>query len=111
MIQDRIGIESERYSAGKTAYVTTVTTSGTTSLVTPPAGMKVRLVWVSVIPSSDNVNANLVDVGFASTGSLYRAYVFAHWEAFEGLTEEPLTITTATAEPVSVTVHYKIVPA
>ena len=101
-----------RFSGGKSAYSTTIAASGNTNLITPASGNRIQLYWLSFIPSSDNANANLLKVGFGTTGGsisteLYRATVVSHWEVFTGTANQSLIINTATAEAVHGTVHYK----
>lgn len=101
-----------RFGGGKTAYTATIAASGNTNLLTPSSGNRIQLYWLSFIPNSDNVSANLVKIGFGTTGGsisteLYRAYAMAHWELFTGTANQSLIINTASNEPVAVTVHYK----
>lgn len=109
----QLGIKSdldERFSGGKTAVGVTLTAAGDNTVITPPAGQSVRVVWVSAIPSSDNAAANLVKFKFGAGGTpFYQAYALAHWEVFQGAVNVPLIVNCATAEAVSVTVHYRIV--
>lgn len=87
------------------------TTAGVHTLITPPAGGRVRIFYVQVIPSSDNTLANEVIVKFATQADAaapYRSYVVGHWELFEGPVNDTLQVNTATAEKVSVTVHYEL---
>lgn len=101
---------NERFSGGKTAVATTLTAAGDNTILTPPAGKSIRLVWISLIPSSDNLAANLCQVKFGAGGSpVYIAYALAHWEPLQGAVDAPLIVNTATAEKVSVTAHYRIV--
>lgn len=100
----------ERYSGGKTGVGATLTAAGDSVVVTPPLGMSVRLVWISIIPSPDNLAANLVKVKFGAGGTpFYIAYALAHWEPFQGAPNVPLVVNCATAEAVSVTAHYRLV--
>lgn len=100
----------ERYSGGKTGIGATLTASGDNIIVTPPLGQSIRLVWISIIPSPDNVAANLVKAKFGAGGTpFYIAYALAHWEPFQGAVNAPLIVNCATAEAVSVTAHYRIV--
>ncbi len=102
------GAYDERYSGGKTAFATTINASGDSILVTPTTGKSVRLVWVSVIPSSDNSSANRVRIKFGPGGTpMYECYAVSHWEVFTGGLNVPLYINAQTSEPVSVTVHYR----
>lgn len=76
--------------------------------MTPAAGKFLRLVWVLVVPNPDNLFANRVRVKFGAAGSpLYEGYALAHWEIFNGGIDQPLILNTQTADPVSVTVHYR----
>lgn len=103
-----------RYAGGALAHVQTVAAAGPTVLIEPPAGERILLLWVQVIPNSDNAAANLVDLGFGDSGVItdrkYRSYVLAHWEPFLGAPDEAFIIEAATPEPVAVTVHYKVLP-
>lgn len=100
----------ERYAGGKTGIGATLTTVGDNVIVTPPLGQSIRLVWISIIPSSDNLAANLVKVKFGAGGTpFYIAYALAHWEPFQGAVNAPLIVNCQTAEAVSVTAHYRVV--
>lgn len=108
---ESVRITGERYIGEKSAYAGTITASGNTLLVAPSAGKRLRVVWVSAIPSPDNANANRVRFKFGSDGdALYESYAVAHWEAFDGLADEAFYINAQTAEAVSVTVHYRELP-
>jgi len=101
-----------RFSGGKTAYATTILASGNTNLVTPASGQRIQVYWLSFLPSSDNTAANLVKIGFGTTGGaisteLYRATAMAHWELFTGSANQSLIVNTGTAEAVYITVHYR----
>lgn len=89
------------------AYIT----SGSHTLITPPSGQKLRVLWVQALPSSDNNNANEIIVKFAGesdTIAMYRSYAISHWEPFEGAVDQALVVVTETAEKISVTVHYEV---
>lgn len=101
-----------RFSGGKTAYSTTLSAAGNTSIITPAAGNRIQIYWISFLPSSDNTSANLVKLGFGTTGGaisteLYRNVAMAHWELFTGTANQSVIINTATAEPVYTTIHFK----
>lgn len=98
----------ERYSGGKTAVGITLGAGGDNTVVTPSAGHSLRVVWVSAVPSTDNLNANLVKFKFGAGGTpFYQAYAIAHWEVFTGGVNVPLIVNCQTAENVAVTVHYR----
>lgn len=104
----------ERYSGGKSAAVFTITSSGNTTVITPASGKRIRVFWVSYVPSSDNSNANLVKVGFGTaSGSIdsgqefYRGFVVSHWEPFTGAVDKSVIVNTATAEAINGTIHYQ----
>lgn len=107
----QLGVKSdldERYAGGKTAIGVTLTSSGNNVVVTPTTGHALKIVWVSIIPSGDNLNANLVKVKFGVGGTpLYQSYVLAHWEAFTGGVDVPLVVNCQTSEAVAVTIHYR----
>lgn len=97
------------YVPTKQAYCTTLQASGDHVLVTPATGNRLRLLYVTFTPSSDNTNSNLVKLGFGATGvdlELYRAYAAGHGAPFEGTKNQSITCNTATAESVAVTVHF-----
>jgi hypothetical protein len=75
--------------------------------ISPTAGNKLEIVWVQVIPSSDNSNANLVTLSLASIGDLYTVFALGRSAVFTGATDEDLDITLATAEPVSINIQYR----
>lgn len=106
------GKQDPRFLGGKLAAVATYSSGGNHDLLTPGPGKQIRVYWLSWIPNGDNTSANLVDIGFGTTGGaistpLYRAYAMAHWEQFTGQVDESLIVTTQNAEPVAVTVHYR----
>lgn len=101
------GSFDERYSGGKSAVATTITAAGDTTLITPAAGNAIRVVWVSAIPSPDNTAANRVRFSFGAGPAFYEAYALSHWEVFQGGVDVPLVVNAQTAEPVSITVHYR----
>lgn len=104
------GTYDERYSGGKLAVATTVTAAGDTTLVTPPGGQRVRVVWVSAIANPDNLSANRTRFKFGAAGApFYESYAVAHWEVFDGGIGVPLIVNCQTAEAVSVTAHYRII--
>lgn len=78
-----------------------------TTDVTPTSGKAIRLLWASVIPNPDNSTANLVQIGFVGDTPAYTTYALAHWERFDGDTDQVLRITLANSQPVAVTVHYE----
>lgn len=103
-----------RFSGGKLPYVTTLAASGNTTLITPTLGNRLQVYWVSFVPSSDNTSANLIRIGFGTSGGsidagqeLYRGYAMAHWELFTGLVNKSIIVNAATIEPVVITIHYK----
>lgn len=108
-------IESDtdfRFGGGKSAYVVTISASGNTTLITPAAGNRIRLFWIAFVPNSDNGNANLIKLGFGTTGGsiateLYRGYALAHWEVFTGTANQSVIVNATTAEPVAFTIHYQ----
>lgn len=94
-----------RYGGGKTAYAGLVNTAGDNAIITPAAGMKVRVFWVAFVPNSDNGAATLVTVKFGAT-PIYMGYALAHWEVFTGATDQQLIVNLTSAQAVAVTVHY-----
>jgi len=52
-------------------YAKILTASDT---ITPASGKKLEIVWVQVVPNSDNTNSNLVTLTLASIGDLYKVY-------------------------------------
>lgn len=98
----------ERYSGGKLAVGVTLSTGGDNTVLTPTAGKALRVVWVSIIPSSDNTAAVLARVRLGAGSPFYQAYALAHWEAFQGAINDPLIVNLSTGgQPVAVTVHYR----
>jgi hypothetical protein len=99
-------------SLSKSAYCTTYASSGNHDAITPGAGRKIRLLYVTFTPSSDNTLANTVSVGFGTAGGsiaieLYRAYAAGHGTPFEGNPDQSVIVNTATAEAVAFTAHYQ----
>lgn len=95
-----------RYSGGKTSVGGVLNTAGTNVVITPAAGKRIRVFWVSMIPSSDGAAANLVTVAVGSQ-TLYVAYAVAHWEVFTGVVNASVTFSLANTQPVAYTVHYQ----
>lgn len=95
-----------RYSGGKSSVGGTLNTAGANTVITPAAGKRIRVFWVSVIPSSDGSSANLATVALGAQ-TLYVGYAFAHWEVFTGTANTPLTVSLANGQPVAYTVHYQ----
>lgn len=99
-----------RYGGSKLAFADEVAAAGDTTLITPAAGKRLRVYWVSVIPNPDNVAANLVRIKI-NTDTIYCTYAVAHWEIFEGAVDESVLINLENASPVAVTIHYVEVDA
>lgn len=100
-------VTNHRYSGAKLGAGGTVAVAGNTTIVTPAAGKKLRVVWVSFIPDADDTDSNLVTVSFTGGQVLYVGYAVAHWEVFEGATNEALRINTQNVSRVAWTVHYQ----
>lgn len=98
---------SGRFGGGKSAYAAVISTSGDTTVITPAAGKRVRVYWVSFIPNSDNTAANLVTVKFAGGTSMYVGYAMAHWEEFTGTTNQAVVVNLSNTQPVAVTIHFQ----
>lgn len=75
--------------------------------ITPSAGKRLEIVWVQVIPNSDNSSANLVTIAFNAGITLYRVYALGRSAVFTGATNQALNITLATGEPVTVNIQYR----
>jgi len=100
--------EQNRYGGGKLAATAQVTASGDTTILTPAVGNKLRIFWVSAINDPDETDSPRIRVGFAGAGDyLYSAYALAHWEVFEGATDQALVVNLDQTGSVAVTVHYQ----
>jgi hypothetical protein len=102
------GTPDTRFAGGKIAYAAVVSAAGDTTVVTPTAGQKVRLVWVSFLPRSDNTAGNLVTVKLGTVPK-YIGEALAHWELFDGGLGEALTVNLANAQPMAVNIHYQLI--
>ena len=92
----------------KKAVAALVAIAGDSVFITPTVGKSLRVLWVAFVPSSDNANANLVQVKFGVNGApFYLGYALAHWEVFEGATNVALYLNLAVAQAVAVTIHYE----
>jgi hypothetical protein len=74
----------------------TVTTTGDTTIYSPPSGKRVRLLWICMAASDANPNETVVEVRFGSNG-IYRLpmaanSVFAHSSIREGGVDEALIV-------------------
>jgi hypothetical protein len=96
-----------RFSGGKTSYAAVLNTSGNNVVITPAAGKRIRIFWVSFIPNTDNLNANLVTVKYTAGITMYVGYAMAHWELFTGAADDSVTVNLNTTEPVAITIHYQ----
>jgi hypothetical protein len=104
------GSSDERWAGGHSTVATVISAAGDTTLVTPSSGHRLRVVWVSALPSPDNTAANRIRVRFDSSAPFYDGYAVGHWEPFDGPVDGPLIINMATSEPVAVNVHYRELP-
>lgn len=116
LLSDALGNLSVRNyyadSTSKLALCTTLSSSGDHTLITPATGNRIRILYVTFTPSSDNTAANLVKVGYGTTGGaisneLYRAYAAGHGAVFEGTANQSVIVNTQTAEAVAFTFHYQ----
>lgn len=99
-----------RYTGGKIPVSGVVSTAGDNVIATPAAGKRIRLVWISFIPNSDNTAANLVKVKLSALQP-YTNYAMSHWEVFTGEADAPLILNLANTQPVAYTAHYQEVAA
>ena len=98
---------TRRFGTGVTLAQGGIVTVTTTYL--PTVGSRMRLKWVSAIPSSDNTTANLIDIRWAGAATpLYVGYAVAHWEAFTApAVDTGLIVSLTNSQPVAVTIHYE----
>jgi hypothetical protein len=97
--------DEARFGGGKLSATAQVTAAGDTTVLTPSAGMALRVYWVSAINDPDASQSPRIIVKFGST-ELYRAYAIAHWEIFQGQVDQPLVVNLDQSGDVAVTVHY-----
>jgi hypothetical protein len=95
-----------RYGGNKLAATATATSVGDTTIVSPAAGSRLRLFWLSAITDPDEPTNPLIRVRLGAT-ELYRAYAVAHWEIFDGAEGEALVVNLSDAAAVAVTAHYQ----
>ena len=101
-------------NTGRTTTAITVTVSGNTTLVTPPLGRRIRLLWLGMSSSQLNGDETLVSVRFGSGTPFYRWFMgnpgaFSHWEAVEGGTDDPLVATLSASYTVQVNLTYETI--
>jgi hypothetical protein len=88
-------------------------TIGDNIVLTPAAGMRLRVHWVGMSASQDNVGENLVIVKFGPAGAArYRWRMgapgaFSHWEPIEGTTNEKLYVNLSTTDGIDVNVTWE----
>lgn len=104
---------NKRFKPGvRTTQATAVTASGDNTVVTPAAGMRLRVTWVGMSSSESGVET-LVILKFGAAGAAkYRWYMgspgaFAHWEALEGGVNESLIANLSVATTVQVGVTFE----
>lgn len=101
-----------RAAGGLSSYAEVLNTSGDHLVVAGVAGRRTRLLWVAFVPAGSNTADNLVTIKFESAASgLYTGYALAHWEPFVSAVGKGIVVSTATSEPVAVTLHYDTVGA
>lgn len=100
----------KRYGGGKTPWSRLITAAGDLTVVTPAAGKLIELLWASVVPSPDNVSANLVTIYFEDddpvTEAKYVVYAVGHWEPLPGPVDKALIVRTENSQPVTVALHF-----
>jgi len=97
-----------RFEGGKLAKTAQVTVVGDTTVHTPAAGKALALYWVSAINDPDASVSPLISIGFAGAATyLYSAYAIAHFEVFEGVTDQSLIVNLDQAGAVAITLHYR----
>lgn len=96
-----------RYSGGKTAVTARVTTSPTT-IVTPPAGQRLRVVWVYAINDPDQSVTPAITVTLGGV-PIYLGFAISHWESFTGPINGALTVALDSPGDVAFTAHYELV--
>jgi hypothetical protein len=94
-----------RYGGGKQAVTATVTAAGDTTVLTPPAGERLRVFWASAINDPDQETTPLVTIRLGEV-EVYRAYAVAHWEIFEGGVDAPLVVNLSEPGSIALTAHY-----
>lgn len=108
------GTFAKRFAPGvRTTVASTISTTGDNTIVTPAAGMRLRVTWLGLSSSQDNAAEVLAIVKFAAAGAAkYRWYMgnpgaFSHWEAIEGGANEALIVNLSGAQAVQVNVTYE----
>lgn len=107
-----LGVVTQRESTDLVmrAATGTIASQGTTDVITPTEGMKVRVFWVLAVPDPENTDgrAPLVTVQFSgATGAIYKGYALGHWQVFQGVTNEKVQIVTDASDTVAYTIHYQ----
>lgn len=100
------GTYDNRYGGGKSSVCGTVSTAGDTTVVTPSAGNRITLYWVSAIADPQTSTNPVITILQGST-CRYSGYAVAHWEKFVGGIDEPVVVNLSTGgTTVAVTIHY-----
>lgn len=110
VIDGTVGVASLdlRYAGGKLAKTAQVTLAGDTTVLTPAAGRRIKLYWISAINDPDAAQSPLITIRFAGAATnLYSAYALAHWEVFTGPVDAGLVVNLDQAGDVAVTIHYE----
>lgn len=87
--------------------VVTLTTGGTHTVVTPPAGQALRVWWVAAMPDPGEDQNPLVTVSL--DGDRYRSWVIQRAQRIDGAVNAPLTVTLSQAGTVAVTILYELI--
>lgn len=99
---DRPGDGMNRDVLAATATVT----PGVPLVVTPAAGKKIRLWWLTAIPSPDNVTTGRVTATLVGKGEIYRCYAIGHRQRFDGNANGTLTVASVDGT-YEVTIHFE----
>jgi hypothetical protein len=100
---------ARRFGGAKLAYSAAVSAAGATTLITPPAGQRVAVVWVYAMPDPNQSAIPDITISVGAV-DIYRGYALAHWERFVGGVDDIVTVTLDIAIKTLVTVHYELLP-
>lgn len=89
-----------------TAAVATVTASGSTTVITPASGKRLRVYWMYAVPDPDSSDSPLIKISLGGT-EIYRTYGVTHQQRFTGPVDGVLAVDLSASGSVAVTVHYE----
>lgn len=106
---ENLAVEAKQLDSGElefTHYVTTVTASGDTTLITPAAGKKIRTRWLYAVNDPSATSPPLITFKLGST-EFFRVYALSKRHVKTGGTDEVLAVNLSATGSVAITVIYE----